>query len=178
MNPRRTALLPLLLLLLLLTGATSCAQGQAYAVPGDVCGVEVRPSLLEPLLPPGESLHQGKTYEDGGDITGCAMEVDKRRELTFQASLVPADVDPLEVKRSNLLRSGNPQKAAIGSDARIADSAAMAYDECTYKGEQRRYVVEVWVDKSPPDVDRRRQDLARFIAAYLPAALKAAGCAP
>ncbi|MFJ2597144.1 hypothetical protein [Streptomyces erythrochromogenes] len=172
MSPRRTALLTLLLL----AGTTGCSRGQEYALPGDVCGVEVRAAFLKPLLPPGVSFKQSKTHESGGDITGCAMEVDKRRALTFQASLVPADLDPLEVKRTNLLRAGNPQKAAIGSDARVADNGAMAYDVCTYEGERRRYVVEVWVDESPADVDRRREDLARFIAAYLPAALEAAGC--
>ncbi|MEU8942607.1 hypothetical protein OHU17_05990 [Streptomyces goshikiensis] len=163
---------------LLLAGAAGCAQGQEYAVPGDVCGVEVQPALLKPLLPPGESFNQSKTHEGGGDITGCAMEVDKRRELTFQASLVAADVNPLEVKSTNLLRAGNPQKADIGSDARIADNAAMAYSACTYKGEPRRYVVELWAQKPSADVNERRKDLARFITAYLPAAQKAAGCTP
>ncbi|RSS84284.1 hypothetical protein [Streptomyces sp. WAC06614] len=165
------------LALVLLAGAAGCAQGQDYAVPGDVCGVEVRPALLKPLLPPGGSFKQGDTSERGGDITGCGMEVDKRRELTFQASLVAANVDPLQVKSRNLLSAGNPQKADIGTDARIADSAAMAYSACTYKGEPHRYVVEVWVRKAPTDVNERREDLARFIAAYLPAAQKAAGCA-
>lgn len=130
-------------------------------MPGDVCGVEVQSALVEPLLPPGESFEQRNTHEGGGDITGCAMDVDKHRELTFQASLVPATVDPLQVKSSNLQRSGNPQKADIGGDARIADSAAMAYAACTY---------------NPSDVDKRREDLTRFIEAYLPAAQKAAGC--
>ncbi|WP_327134468.1 hypothetical protein OG311_31745 [Streptomyces sp. NBC_01343] len=104
------------------------------------------------------------------------MDVGNRRELTFQASLVAADPDPLQVKRTNLLRAGNPQKADIGSDARIADNAAMAYSACTYKGEPRRYVVEPWVQKPSADVDERRKDLTRLIAAYLPAAQKAAGC--
>ncbi|MFJ3722844.1 hypothetical protein ACIPYQ_09775 [Streptomyces sp. NPDC090045] len=161
---------------LLLAGTAGCAQGREYAAPGDVCGVTVRPALLKPLLPPGESFEQGETREAGGDITGCGMEVDKRRELTFQASLVTADVDPLQVKSDSLLRAGNPRRADIGSDARIADSAAMAYGACTYKGEPRRYVVEVWVRTPPTDVDERREDLARFIAAYLPAAQEAAGC--
>ncbi|MFE3786188.1 hypothetical protein [Streptomyces goshikiensis] len=166
------------LVVLLLAGTAGCAQGQEYAVPGDVCGIEVQPALLKPLLPPGGSFSQNKTHEGGGDITGCAMDVDKRRELTFQASLVAADVDPLEVKSSNLLRAGNPQKADIGSDARIADNAAMAYSACTYAGEPRRYVVELWVQKPSADVNERREDLARFITAYLPAAQKAAGCTP
>ncbi|MFD7782165.1 hypothetical protein ACFV4Q_03570 [Streptomyces nojiriensis] len=104
------------------------------------------------------------------------MDVDKRRELTFQASLVAADVDPLQVKNISLLRAGNPQKADIGSDARIADNAAMAYSACTYKGEPRRYVVELWVHKPSADINEHRKDLARFITAYLPAAQKTAGC--
>ncbi|MGW5344177.1 hypothetical protein [Streptomyces sp. NPDC004050] len=160
------------LALLLLAGAAGCTQGQDYAVPGDVCGVEVRSALLKPLLPPGGSFKQGDTLDRGGDITGCGMEVDKRRELTFQASLVAADVDPLQVKSRNLLGAGNPRKADMGTDARIA------YSACTYKGEPHRYVVEVWVQKAPTDVNQRREDLARFIAAYLPAAQKTAGCTP
>lgn len=164
------------LVVLLLAGTAGCAQGQKYAVPRDVCGVEVPSALLKPLLPPGDSFKQRKTQEGGEDITGCAMDVDKRRELTFQASLVAADLDPLQVKSTNLLRAGNPQKADIGSDARIADNAAMAYSTCTYKGEQHRYVVELWMQNPPTDVDERRKDLTRFITAYLPAAQKAAGC--
>ncbi|WP_329390165.1 hypothetical protein OG625_38410 [Streptomyces sp. NBC_01351] len=162
--------------MLLLAGTAGCAQAQEYAVPGDVCGVEVEPALLKPLLPVGELLRQRTAQEGDEDIAGCVMDVDKLRELTFQASLVPADVDPLEVKRRNLMRAGNPQKTDIGSDARIADSAAVASTACTYKGEPRRYAVEVWVDKHPIDVDKRREDLARFIAAYLQSAQKAAGC--
>ncbi|MFG2877808.1 hypothetical protein ACGFYU_22885 [Streptomyces sp. NPDC048337] len=162
--------------LLLGAGVAGCAQSQDYAVPGDVCGVEVQAALLKPLLPPGDSFKQGDTRERGGDITSCGMEVDKRRELTFQASLVAADLDPLQVKSHSLLGAGNPRKADIGTDARIADGGAMAYSACTYKGEPRRYVVEIWVQKAPTDVDKRREDLARFIAAYLPAAQKAAGC--
>ncbi len=54
----------------------------------------------------------------------------------------------------------------------------MAYDMCTYKGGQHRYVVEVWAEKGPADIGKRREDLTRFIAAYLPAARKAAGCNP
>ncbi len=164
------------LVVLLLAGTAGCAQAQEYAVPGDVCGVKVQPALLKPLLPPGDSFNQGKTHEGGGDITGCAMEVDDRRELTFQASLVAVDVDPLQVKSISLLRAGNPQKADIGSDARIADNAAMAYGACTYRGEPRRYVVELWVQEPSANVNERREDLARFITAYLPAAQKAAGC--
>ncbi|MFF2192745.1 hypothetical protein [Streptomyces sp. NPDC058157] len=161
---------------LLVAGATACAQGQDYAVPGDVCDVEVPSALVKPLLPPGESFTQRNTYERGGDISGCEMSVDRRQELTFQASLMPADLDPLDVKRDPLTRSGNPQKANIGIDARIADDAAMAYAACTYKGEPHRYVVEVWVERRPADVAKRREDLARFITAYLPSAQKAAGC--
>ncbi|MFF1482599.1 hypothetical protein ACFVYD_34490 [Streptomyces sp. NPDC058301] len=165
-----------MLSLLLLTGAAACSSGKQYTLPSDVCGVTIEPALLKPLLPPGETLRQHTTYDGGTDITGCAMEVDKRRELTFQASLVPAEVDPLEVKRRNLVRAGNPQKADIGDGARIADSAAMAYRACTYQGKPHRYVAEVWVDKTPSHIDKRRDGLARFIAAYLPAAQKAAGC--
>ncbi|WP_420078758.1 hypothetical protein ACN6AT_05775 [Streptomyces sp. JL4002] len=144
-------------------------------MPGDVCGVEVRSALLKPLLPPGGSFERGDTLERGGDITGCRMEVDERRELTFQTSLVAADVDPLQVKSRSLLDAGNPQPAGIGTDARIADSVAMAYGACTHKGEPHRYVVEVWARETPNDVDERRENLTRFIAAYLPAAQKAAG---
>ncbi|MER6779103.1 MULTISPECIES: hypothetical protein [unclassified Streptomyces] len=96
------------------------------------------------------------------------MDVDNRRELTFQASLGAADLDPLQVKSTDLLRAGNPQKADIGGAARIADNPAMAYSACTYKGEPRRYVVELWMQNPPTDVDERRKDLTRFIAAYLP----------
>ena len=160
---------------LLLTTAAGCAQQQEYTLPGDICGVEVDATLLKPLLPPGESLTQHTTL-DGTELTGCAMEVDRKRELTFQASLVTADVNPLEVKRRELQRAGNPQKAAVGTDARIADGAAMAYSACTFGGKPHRYVVEVWADRSPSDVSARRTALTRFITAYLPAAQQKAGC--
>ncbi|MER8096084.1 Scr1 family TA system antitoxin-like transcriptional regulator [Streptomyces goshikiensis] len=54
------------LVVLLLAGTAGCAQGQEYAVPGDVCGVGVQPALLKPLLPPGGSFSQSKTHEGGG----------------------------------------------------------------------------------------------------------------
>lgn len=51
------------LVVLLLAGTAGCAQGQEYAVPRDVCGVEVQSALLKPLLPPGDSFKQRKTQE-------------------------------------------------------------------------------------------------------------------
>ncbi|MFE3788482.1 hypothetical protein [Streptomyces goshikiensis] len=73
-------------------------------------------------------------------------------------------------ERRNPERAGNPEKADIGPDARSRTARPLAYGACTYQGQPRSYVVEVWVDQSSPDVHKRREDLARFIATYLPAA--------
>ncbi|MEU8433235.1 hypothetical protein AB0F18_09990 [Streptomyces sp. NPDC029216] len=59
----------------------------------------------------------------------------------------------------------------------MSDVNAVSVAACTYQGASRKFVVEA--ERFYPqrdDAKGRRDSLTRFIAAYLPAALKAAGC--
>ncbi|MCF6526264.1 hypothetical protein [Streptomyces sp. JJ36] len=62
----------------LLVAVAACGgEERAYEVPDELCGVPVRPGLLEPLLPPGDELRQEKSsFGVSPGLQGCMVFVD------------------------------------------------------------------------------------------------------
>jgi hypothetical protein len=56
------------------------SNSRSYAIPEDVCGVQVRPDSLEPLLPEGQEISQSREgAEDSSSpllLLGCDIDVD------------------------------------------------------------------------------------------------------
>ncbi|MDJ0380715.1 hypothetical protein [Streptomyces sp. G-G2] len=160
---------------LLVTLAGCGEQGRDYAVPGDVCGVPVQPSLLEPLLPPGKKLAQSP---DGSGIgtPRCEVTVDKGLALKAIGDVTTQVPDLPKVIQQKLNLAGNPRKIAVGDEAWVTDSTALATVKCVFQGQARLFITEVSAYGGPSDVTARRTALTAFITAYEPAARKAVGC--
>ncbi|GGR45926.1 hypothetical protein GCM10010497_56650 [Streptomyces cinereoruber] len=64
----------------------SCSSpAREYAVPTDLCGIEVPASALEPVLPPGKEISAHPTDPKGTGIARCRLHVDG--ESVFSASI-------------------------------------------------------------------------------------------
>ncbi|MER5731013.1 hypothetical protein ABT084_22265 [Streptomyces sp. NPDC002138] len=161
----------------LLIGAAGCAQGRDYAVPGDVCGVPVKPALLEPLLPPGKKLEQ-TPYASRPAAPRCEVTVDKQGGLTIRGDVTEPGLDLMKEQGDQLHRAGNPQKIDAGDQGWVSDAMVIAAARCTYQGKPSTFVVEAFPPIKTSDVAKRREALAAFIKAYLPAAQKAVSCTP
>ncbi|MEU9014137.1 hypothetical protein AB0D12_31090 [Streptomyces sp. NPDC048479] len=160
----------------LLAALAGCGESRDYAVPNKACGVSVDAGLLAPLLPKGDKL-QVKDTDQGSESPRCRLLVDNRLAVDLRGDVVPADTDPIQANSQGLARLGNPAKADIGDDARIADRGAMSVGACTYKGVRRKLAVEVELKgEVPDDTQERRRMLSDFLKSYLPEALQAQGC--
>ncbi|MFF1478922.1 hypothetical protein ACFVYD_15320 [Streptomyces sp. NPDC058301] len=155
-----------------------CSTSDGYTVPDALCGVPVGSKALAPLLPDGEKLEQSAKAL-GAESSTCSVFVDKQQAVYLTDDVTDAGTDPVAVQRDALARMGNPQKAAVGDDARIADQGAIAVSACAYQGRPQKFVTLINLT-SPhpvpkPTADRRRT-LESFLRAYLPKALEAKGC--
>ncbi|MES9806196.1 MULTISPECIES: hypothetical protein [Streptomyces] len=64
----------------------SCSSpAREYAVPTDLCGVEVPSSVLEPVLPPGREISAHPTDPESTGIVRCRLHVDGKS--VFSASI-------------------------------------------------------------------------------------------
>ncbi|MFF3732653.1 hypothetical protein ACFYXM_20575 [Streptomyces sp. NPDC002476] len=162
-------------------GGGDDGEGRDYAVPEQLCGVDVAKDTLAPLLPAGEKLAE----RDSGSVPGsarCALTVDGRPALSVLGDALDADADPF-AKADWYLRLG---KDAGGKDGarhrgeRVLDRFALSVTQCTGDQSTRKYAVLVELaetDPVPESVADRREALKEFLDGYVPAALKKQGCA-
>ncbi|MFD9486788.1 hypothetical protein ACFWBX_23005 [Streptomyces sp. NPDC059991] len=95
-----------------------------------------------PLLPDGQKLKRSpKTLS--AESSTCSVFVDKQQAVYATDDVTGVGTDPVAVRRGALARTGNPQKAAIGGDARIADKGGVAVSVCTYQGRRQNFVALV-----------------------------------
>ncbi|MFK8906129.1 hypothetical protein [Streptomyces sp. YS-3] len=147
-------------------------------MPDALCGVPVGAKPLAPLLPDGQKLDQSRK-DLGPRSSVCALSVDNKQTVYLTDDVTDAATDPVAVQHSTLVRMGNPQKAAIGDDARIADQGGVAVSACAYEGRRQKFVTLVDLTSPHPVPERtaeRRKALEEFLRAYLPKALEARGC--
>ncbi|MGW7515687.1 hypothetical protein ACWGJ2_08835 [Streptomyces sp. NPDC054796] len=182
-RPGRTVLVAVLAAALG-AGAAGCSSPPTrdYAVPDRVCGTDVDPDTLAPLLPTGTEVRArpGAVSASGAS---CGIDVVREDGEKFSPSLrvrrdaVPDGADPLEVKKGTLERYGHPREADIGDGARIADRGALAVKSCPGKGEDTTFALQVdLLTDTPEKVPERRKALERFVRGYLSAAYEKQGC--
>ncbi|WP_181792883.1 hypothetical protein [Streptomyces sp. WELS2] len=83
------ALLGAGLLFALTTSCSSSSPTREYAVPSNVCGTRMAPSLLEPLLPPGEKV--GAQPTSSVNVKRCRILVDGK--VAFSSSIEKRDAN-------------------------------------------------------------------------------------
>ena len=175
-QPRRRVLPVTAAALMTLLVATGCSPSRDYKVPDRACGVAVDSSLLSPLLPDGKVLTQ-RSYAAGPESPRCRLSVAKKLVVYLSGDVVTRDTDPIKVQDRALQRLGNPTAVDVGDDARVADMGATAVADCTYEGQQRRFVVLVQLrEKHPAKTSERRDALRSFLRSYFPKAMARQGC--
>ncbi|MFJ2892648.1 hypothetical protein ACIO53_42125 [Streptomyces sp. NPDC087305] len=163
-------------MLVLATAGCTDSGSRAYSVPDEVCGVAVDSDLLSPFLPDGKKLTQ-RAYDAGQESPRCRLSVDGKLVVYLTGDVVPADTDPVKVQDRALVRLGNPASVDIGDSARVADNGALAVAKCTYKGQQRKFVTLVQLQKKvPAKTSQRRDALSSFLKSYFPKAMAKQGC--
>ncbi|WP_327374790.1 hypothetical protein OG393_12885 [Streptomyces sp. NBC_01216] len=154
-----------------LAGAGCTEKKEEYATPSKLCGVPVDPAVLRPVLLPGEKLTTSTAYSNP-TTQRCSVAVDGERVLSLESS---AD-EKYEALWDYQIAGGTP--VDIGDEGRANDTAVGAHGRCVLKGEERDfYALAMRFYPKKDDAAARREALIRFMAAYLPAARKAAGCA-
>ncbi|MFF7015920.1 MULTISPECIES: hypothetical protein [Streptomyces] len=162
------------LLVALFVGATGCGEPEAFKI-SEACGTEFDPELIGRLLPRGDDLKSDGAFSEPKQFR-CEFAVDGQEQVGLRGDVVEPFVKPLEVKKSVMLRLGNPAPADIGDGATIADHGAMALQACTYKGEKMQYVLSIDGVEDPKDTAERRRLLEGFLRSQLPIAMEAEGC--
>ncbi|WP_432022815.1 hypothetical protein [Streptomyces parvus] len=158
-------------------GAAGCSSKKSFEVSG-LCGRKVDSALVAPFLPKGETLK----VDDGisaPEQPRCQVYVDGDLRLYVRGNIDKADFDILKATERSMRRLGNPAPAdGIGDGATIADRGAMAVQACTYKGEERQYILEIDSVDHPANTVERREALQKLLRAHLPVIMKAEGCRP
>ncbi|WP_137992958.1 hypothetical protein [Streptomyces vilmorinianum] len=146
---------------------------EEYATPSELCGVPIDPSVLGPVLLPGEKLTTSRANSDA-QTRRCDVSVDGERILTLEGHLA----SPTENYRATWDWQ-MPQGAAvsIGDEARATDTIVGAARKCAVKGKKGVFVAraERFYPKKD-DAAERKAALVRFMTSYFPAAQKAADC--
>src|SRR4051794_18747155 len=76
----------------ILISGCSAGEDRDYVVPKELCGAQIDPSLLEPLLPTGETLGQS----DDIAPMGCTISIDSQREFTMFLYITNSYTDPTD----------------------------------------------------------------------------------
>ncbi|MFF8729832.1 hypothetical protein ACF073_25565 [Streptomyces sp. NPDC015171] len=86
------------LLIGLLASCSSPSPTREYTVPGDVCGIKVSGSLLEPLLPAGKKISAAPTSAVG--VKRCRLVVDERVAFSSSVEVHDATITARDVAMS------------------------------------------------------------------------------
>ncbi|WP_424861165.1 hypothetical protein [Streptomyces sp. MMS24-I29] len=161
-------------------GGGNDGEGRDYAVPDQLCGVDIAKDKLAPLLPAGKKLKE----RNSGSVPGssrCALTVDGRPALSVLGDALDADADPF-AEADWYLRLG---KDAGGKDGaryrgeRVLDRFALSVTRCEGNQSGRKYAVLVELaetDPVPENVVDRHKALKEFRDGYVSAALKQQRC--
>ncbi|MEU8705896.1 hypothetical protein [Streptomyces sp. NPDC048565] len=156
--------------------AAGCGGGREYALPEDLCGVPVGGEELSPLLPDGETL---EVVGDPLTVNGstCEVSVDDHWAVSVQVEKVEKFYDPMG--KLDSFRFTNRKKiSALPFDGAGAtgDRNVMISARCEAPDADHAIVFVTVPDKTGSDVDRRRADMEKFAAAFVPAVKKEMAC--
>ncbi|MDK1472909.1 hypothetical protein QNO07_05595 [Streptomyces sp. 549] len=168
----------LLCLAALAASLTACTGGGGgeYALPERVCGVELAPEVVEPLLPAGESLKErGEVFpERYGD---CWLVVDRADVLTV--TFVPLDAynDPAVEARTLRYSGLKPlERLPFPGSGVLGDQGSVVTARCGGAG-PAYFAVQVASDSlHPAETGERREALEAFTVAYVSGARQENGC--
>ncbi|MPY61411.1 hypothetical protein [Streptomyces spongiae] len=167
------------------TLVASCSPGEetrAYAVPNKICGISVAVKLVQPLLPPGQSIDAGTSLTGPDDTQRCAVMIDDDTAVEISGQRYPDALGVKDIALNYLnipadeLGQTNPDDSVM-----VWDSKVVGVAECTgYPTDgagrnTKRY--SITIESSYPDEAKARWEaLQQFLPPYLTAAARTLGC--
>ncbi|MGD9483745.1 hypothetical protein WDH52_10860 [Streptomyces sp. TRM70308] len=158
-----------------LVAVAGCAsEGEPYAVPERVCGVEMKEEVVRALLPEGEELAEsGKPLP--AKFNYCTLVVDGEPELWITFGTVGKLYRPLE-EYPRQFEDGDEIALGFAGYGGVDDDNARISAEC---GLPERPSLAGNVRVSPPGGGpgtAPRSDLERFVVDYMAGAKRELGC--
>ncbi|MFE7428885.1 hypothetical protein [Streptomyces sp. NPDC057545] len=163
------------------TLVTGCSPGTAnsYATPKQICGIDVPPSVTEPLLPDGRGIEQyPRDFTTSPEARGgCIINVDKKLALRIAVYRESGRIDVPELAQEGSLRLKNPEAAEIKnvSSAQIAEDGALMTFPCRAHGKDYLIAEFAVGDRSWDRVSTKdqRKEIDAFVRSYVPGLIKA-----
>jgi hypothetical protein len=152
-------------LTLLLLAVAGCSNPASYKIPDTICGRDIDPSALKPLLPSGqhfEAVHETDDYE-----SECAISVDKSEVLLIQEF---RDQNKSDIRST---RMDNPKPSDVGEEAMTSDNWLISMNSCPRRG--KYYFLDVIITANGV-TEAKPKELEEFARTYLPEGLKKMGC--
>ncbi|MDB1088418.1 hypothetical protein PJ985_12670 [Streptomyces sp. ACA25] len=162
---------------LALLGCTADEETYDYAAPSELCGLNIDPGLLQPLLPPGKTLAQSSegSYE-GYDI--CTVTVDSSQALNVGVSFSDEYRDPMQ--RTTLADSRREEKIETrvqGEEAVLWATGVNISFLCEPREEAKYTVLRLTAQQhSGPSEPERRERIEAFAENLATAVKQEHGC--
>ncbi|MFE3644619.1 hypothetical protein [Streptomyces sp. NPDC059169] len=171
---------------LLASGCSNEKPGYDYAMPPQVCGIEVDMTALKQILPPGK---EGKTTEVGTsnfDHSTCWVVVDKKRELGVSILRDNGVDDSAKYWEKEFENFKRVSLGGVVTSAGVGNNGAAASMKCRPKPGQpqeempnfpyTRLRLKIEIKDGAQkfeDVTKRRAAIDGFMQSYIPRLTKA-----
>ncbi|MEV7911081.1 hypothetical protein [Streptomyces griseus] len=175
---------------LLLLGCSGKQTEYDYSIPEKVCGIDVQPSNMKPLLPPGKEVKESfrEIGQRSGEHVNCGVVVDKGVDLSVSFSRQTGELD---IAREAADKYTDLQRISLGrgvSSAAVGDDGAVAWMACLPQPQQPRYempesrsgkydhvALEIRTGKveGSGKIEERRTHIENFLRAYAPGVAEA-----
>ncbi|MER7001276.1 hypothetical protein [Streptomyces sp. NPDC000410] len=161
-----------------------------YAVPSEVCRVNIPASEIKPLLRPGKVIKE--TFREiglrSGEHHSCDLVVDKKQDVSISVSRQTGELDIAEKAADKYVNLNRVSVSSGVTSAAVGDDGAVAWMKCKPKAGQPQYefpeakqgeyshlALEVRTESESDGVKnsgQRRAEIESFLRAYVPALMK------
>ncbi|MEV8117448.1 hypothetical protein AB0O69_21510 [Streptomyces xiamenensis] len=159
---------------------TSCGGDSAernYAVPSDLCGLDVPRDLYDPVFPPGSQLAVEDSFDLSGPLTllgdTCTIEVDGS-QVVHSATYAWDSFDKVSVGE------GEGEAVSGAFNAMVWPGVAMAQAPCTIAVSESHHMTEsfmISLEMTHPEGDEESVEvLSQLIQPYMAAAIDGVPC--
>jgi hypothetical protein len=165
----------LAIVLLVGVSALSCSgeKERSYALPPDLCGIEVEQGLYADIFPPGDELTvDGMILNEYGS-SGCGIYVDGER-VAYLASYSGDEMRAVESMPLDLkLSEGTEVPGKF--EALAWPGAAIGYGDCTMDDGREGYTLQIGADH-PEDDDESMRVLGELLQSLMHATVDTFDC--
>ncbi|MGW7292705.1 hypothetical protein ACWGIB_10010 [Streptomyces xiamenensis] len=169
---------------LLITSCGGDSAERSYAVPSDLCGLDVPQDLYDPAFPPGSQLAVEDAFDVSGPITllgdRCSIEVDDK-QVVHSATYAWESFDKVSVGDGQKLSTAEGEVVSGEFNAMVWPGVAMAQAPCTINVNENHSMTEsfmISLEMAHPDnAEESVEVLSELIQPYMAAAIEGVPCA-